>query len=385
MEKDFTSKHIPALDGLRGLAILWVIFHNGALDSALNTQQLSGKILALISSTGWLGVQLFFVLSGFLITGILLDAKKRRASNLFRNFYMRRALRIFPIYYLFLGICFFAAAYLNNPPSWLSNAYEYKWWHIFYLNNWILPFSNIGLSHLWSLAIEEQFYLFWPIVILLTPNRFIYHVCGSLIITSLLYRVTITSIDIEFAKLGAYVPTIARVDALAIGSLLALMVRGHKLQFHRQKYINYTLLISSSYLIYILLTQHNIARVTEGLYNLNQTMSALFFASMVYYATKFESKKKLYNLYLWLLETQALRSIGKYSYAMYLFHWPISLVLHEHISFKLLQSVDYYDENILIVLFLVDMLVVISISYIAAWFSWMLVESKFLNLKRHYL
>ncbi|MEJ2361078.1 MAG: acyltransferase family protein [Gammaproteobacteria bacterium] len=92
--------HMPQLDGVRGIAILWVILHNAALDNVGPSQSLLMSVIDMLGNMGWVGVQLFFVLSGFLITGILLDG--RGATNQFRHFYARRTLRIFPLYYGFL-------------------------------------------------------------------------------------------------------------------------------------------------------------------------------------------------------------------------------------------------------------------------------------------
>lgn len=383
MKKDLSSIHIPAIDGLRGIAILWVIFHNAALEGTLNNEHLITKLLSLSSSMGWLGVQLFFVLSGFLITGILLDAKNRHEKKIFKQFYIRRALRIFPIYYFFLFICFLTAINLNEAPSWLSNAYNHKWWHIFYLNNWIQPFEDIGLSHLWSLAVEEQFYLLWPFAILLIPNKYIYLVCIFLIVLSPIYRLIITSIDLEFAKLAAYVPTIARIDALVIGALLAIIIRNHTIEII-DKIMKIILSISSTYLAFVFLTNFNITRVSEGILNLNQTICAFFFASMLFYATKQIPKNKFQRVYINLLLSPCLRSFGKYSYAMYLFHLPISLVFHDKISNKLLTHFGFSEPYILSFVFLIDMTIIILMSYFASRLSWVLIEKHFLRLKRHF-
>src|SRR5262245_16358318 len=152
-----SRSHYPGLDGLRGIAILLVIlYHNFGFIPFLNY--------------GWLGVDLFFVLSGFLITEILL--KTRTTTNYFKNFYTRRVLRIFPLYYLCLILVIVIFPLIKNFPYDLSFYRENQVWFWFYLQNWMLIFkqwndSAILLNHFWSLAVEEQFYIVWPLLVLL--------------------------------------------------------------------------------------------------------------------------------------------------------------------------------------------------------------------------
>src|SRR5687767_573593 len=151
--------YYTGLDGLRGLAILLILgYHNFSFVP--------------VFKHAWLGVDLFFALSGFLITDILL--KSRKSENYLRNFYARRVLRIFPLYYLSLFI-FFALL----PDSMLlpesSGYYDAnKHWFWVYLQNWLFIFKTPDpttfLNHYWSLAVEEQFYIIWPFLLLVVPD-----------------------------------------------------------------------------------------------------------------------------------------------------------------------------------------------------------------------
>lgn len=153
------SRNMPTLEGLRGLAILTVMVHNVGIPGGVDPDGPVTKLLRLLVNSGWVGVQLFFVLSGFLITGILVDEKGR--PHQFRNFYMRRTLRIFPLYYFTLALMLWLAPALGYAPAWLEQDRAHQIWYWTYTENWAWPLIQIGngLGHFWSLAVEEQFYL----------------------------------------------------------------------------------------------------------------------------------------------------------------------------------------------------------------------------------
>jgi peptidoglycan/LPS O-acetylase OafA/YrhL len=155
---------IAALDGVRGLAVLVVIVHNAAWVTGESRHFLT-KLFGAAAAAGWVGVQLFFVLSGFLITGILLETRDR--AGYFRSFYLRRTLRIFPLYYALVAVTVFVVAPLSTDAVWASQVYERQWAYWLYVSNWVSPFGHgiSGFSHLWSLAVEEQFYLVWPLMV----------------------------------------------------------------------------------------------------------------------------------------------------------------------------------------------------------------------------
>src|SRR5208337_5027606 len=154
---------LHSLDGLRAIAIILVFFHH--LKGLIPVTSLPVYYLRWYVGLGWMGVDLFFVISGFLITGILMDT--RTAGNYFSGFYARRILRIFPVYYLLLISVIVAETLLNNPR--VTNSLPLpadRWLYFCYLMNWLKlwkgQYGENYLGHCWSLAVEEQFYLVWP-------------------------------------------------------------------------------------------------------------------------------------------------------------------------------------------------------------------------------
>jgi peptidoglycan/LPS O-acetylase OafA/YrhL len=211
--------YIPELQGLRGLAVLGVLFYHCH-------PRLEGTWLYAASLWGWTGVNLFFVLSGFLITSILLLQEKK---NYFRNFYGRRVLRIWPVYVLVLIVC-----YLNAPwfigPSVLEAVKTAPWWaYLLFLQNLFHLTLPPSIGPTWSLAIEEQYYLLWaPTVRLLHRSRSLTILLTCALIASPLFRLS---------HLAWITPThtLTHLDGIAMGSLLSVGL--HTLPLSRRAWL----------------------------------------------------------------------------------------------------------------------------------------------------
>ena len=222
--------HMPALDGIRGLAILLVMGHH--FFSAISVDSRVGSSVVHLLQAGWMGVDLFFVLSGFLITGILFDAKG--SQGFFRNFYTRRALRIFPLYFVLLALTLLLGPWVM--PAGDAGNIELRQnfpWLFCYMTNYVMNATHsfhafegprIDFSHFWSLAVEEHFYLVWPCIVAFLPRRSILRVCGGLIVLSLVAKAAIAWTH-PTNLIGIYTLTQCRMDSLLIGAAVALVAR----------------------------------------------------------------------------------------------------------------------------------------------------------------
>ncbi len=379
------STHIPALDGLRGLAILLVLlFH-----FSIPTTSFTGLKRAIVHlpGAGWVGVDLFFVLSGFLITSILYDAK--RTDGFFRNFYMRRVLRIFPLYYGVLFVAFVVVPLIRPITSATYHSLaSHQFWLWAYLTNYVQPtggpdwvrreYVEPGWSlftHFWSLAVEEQFYLVWPAVVFFLNRRTLMAICGVLMATALVIRISraVSHADLQ----SSYYYTFCRMDALAAGALLALASRGARGMHGLVKPAKWIGLAAGAGLLALFIWRGESFSFKDPAVNTaGFSLLACFFAPILLWAVlapEASAPGRFFNF-------AGLKFLGKYSYGLYVLHgllhpaldrfFPIerlSLVLHS----TLLGSMTH-------------LALAAGISLLAAVASWHLYEKHFLKLKRFF-
>jgi len=368
------SGHIPGLDALRGLAIILVMLgHFSHFDGMPPIVPLD-RMVKMIAGTGWVGVDLFFVLSGFLITGILYDSKGGR--HYFRNFFARRVLRIFPLYYGCLVVFLILLPHLF-PNDWGYQALRKDaFWYWGYLTN--LQIARFGfpafpvLGHFWSLAIEEQFYLVWPAVVLLSTRLELIRICLLCIVGAFVLRVAFVLGDYGEA---AYVLTPARMDSLAVGAFIALAARGPGGLARIARLARPTATIGGAVLVALLVWRGGLAPWDPVMKTIGHTLLAFFFGAVLVLAVISAPKTFTGRIFA----SSQLAFFGRYSYALYVFHAPILFFnFGRFLPLDLVPTV--FGSLLLKKLVFVTSATVVSV--LMAVTSWHLYEKQLLKLKR---
>lgn len=365
--------HLPALDGVRGLAALLVLLFHSVLYCPRATSTYGERLWYLTASFGWSGVDLFFVLSGFLITGILLAT--RGTENFFRNFYVRRALRILPLFYGSLVCFFFVFRFITKETNGFDWLYQRQAWFWTYTQNWVFvddqwPAPNL-LVHFWSLAVEEQFYLFWPLVVFLVPSRMLKRVCVGCIVVSVLVRlgVTFCHLSVPALHFRAYFATPARLDGLCLGGLMAILWREGGGNFPT-RLVRRSLLVAAFGLVLYIVLFFTSGRWLREIFQ--YTLVAVFFAGVIIAALCVPRTRALFS---WA----PLRLVGKVSYGIYVYHAaimiPLSLVWQKWhwgpFSWPLVRQLAF-------------LVATFTLTLSAAWLSWHLYEKRFVRLKHRF-
>jgi peptidoglycan/LPS O-acetylase OafA/YrhL len=367
MNRHDTVSHMPALDGLRGVAILLVALSHFAIvfSPALPAE----RIIRTVLSFGWCGVDLFFVLSGFLITGILLET--RHSEGYFLKFYMRRVLRIFPLYFAFLGFVFLLvpAVLKPNPVAGVTAA-----WYLSYLQNWKPNYgaSDPFLGHFWSLAVEEQFYLVWPAIVLLVHRVALVRLCSVLAVAGLICRILLTSAGADVEAI--YRATPCTIDSLVLGALVALAVRDEQLKEWVARACRYTLIISAACVAAIAAAAGPLWQ-SPLQHTAGMTALAVLFATVV-----FSVSAGAAGAGHRLLTYGPLRSIGKYSYGIYVFHMLPNRIVYQAVG----NSLAGRPVILAILAKAVYVVAMFVLVYLLAFLSYRLFESRFLALKQYF-
>lgn len=355
-------QHFPALEGLRGVAILAVIvYHNFPYGDSL---------------LGWLGVDLFFVLSGFLITTILMQSVYPQTEKGFlKRFYIRRVLRIFPLYYLFLFAFLFLFPLLGIWNNEVTEYQENKWWYIFYTQNWLftnnLPQNSECLNHFWSLAIEEQYYLIWPFIILLLrrPKRLLFFLIAVLILIFAL-RSYIWYAQYENFNYTTFY-RFTRFDGIIIGSIVALIVI-----IKKDFLLHYTsAIVAALAVLNFVFYFFNSSGQLPYLAFIGYTTFAAMFGILVYELTCGNT--------VFLIKTfsiKPLRFLGKISYGLYMFHWPVHYFLKD--SFADFFTINFYTS--VIITQVLTGIVTSAFAVLLSVISFYSFEKYFLNLKKKF-
>lgn len=312
---------IPGLDGLRAIAFLLVFaFHTDYLQ------------------VGWLGVSLFFVLSGFLITGILLDMKKSlSARDYFFKFYARRFLRIFPLYYFYLILMTIAATWLlsiSYRPNYMQIFLDQMKYAVFYVYDFFFGTINFNysffLDHFWSLSVEEQFYIFWPLLILLVPERRLKKLFLGFIALGLIFRIAFFFVHqagvfrflADTTPLALFPLPFTHMDAFAFGAYISrFSIPKAKEQFFLLLALLPVVGFTSQYL-----STGEIGAISAFGYPLSMANAYQFiwgYTLLNYFFTVVIFSVARQELFNHFLEWTPLQYLGKISYGLYVYHFPI--------------------------------------------------------------
>ena len=346
-------EHVPSLDGVRGIAILAVFFFHCSL-------RLEG-LWSVAGSWGWMGVDLFFVLSGFLITGILLDTHGARSRFYYGGFYGRRVLRIVPAF-LALMVALVVAPALTGQSSATHGLFVmHEPWYWAFLANGLIAFYGWGgvipqTAPLWSLAVEEQFYLIWPSVVRRITTRGIVRLGIALIALASIARLVLALYGVNGNTLYVSMPT--RADLLAWGALLAALVRTPNGVSVIRRLLWPALAGASVVVAAVVLREwspffSNRAMVIAGYPAIAVSAACLVAIAIVYDPP--------------VLRLSWLRGIGKVSYGFYLWHMTAIAVL--------VQLLPHPSAWLIPLAFL--------LSLVPTLISWYLIERPALSLKRY--
>jgi peptidoglycan/LPS O-acetylase OafA/YrhL len=380
-------EHVPALDGFRGLAIFLVA---GNHFTHLPPRTEVDRVWITLAWLGWIGVDLFFVLSGFLITGILLEAKG--SPHYFRNFYARRILRIFPLYYLVLAVSLFVLPHVlpNDKAQRFASIAGDEIYYWLYLSNFAIARAGQTrhgvLDVTWSLAIEEQFYLVWPAVVLLMSRRSLKRVAIAVMAISLATRVALR-LGTNLGSFSIYVLTPCHLDSIAMGSLIAALARepgGLAPYAVRARHAAWALGPTAITLAFIesRLDPSPFGPGYSPIFNtVGFSLLALVFGGMLVAILTAAPGSRL----LWVFNAGWMRALGKYSYGIYLVHLPIGAVIRDRFFGPSTRSKHFVYPS----LFgselpgqLLYYLLAGTAAFSVAWLSFNLFEKHFLKLKR---
>ncbi len=369
------ARHIPALDGLRGFAALGVVVSHIFPGTARTELEID---LSRVTQFGVNGVDLFFALSGFLITGILHDSLSD--SGFFRKFYARRALRIFPIYYGVLALFGFAAPafrldfhgqllslalYLQNTQIVATRVFEYT-------GPTVLP-----LGHFWSLAVEEQFYLVWPVVVFLLRKRMRLLVCCAIFfLVCPVVRTEFILHGVAFMRMNAN--TLCRADSLLAGAALALLLRT---RFHGQalragKWLfgaGVAALLVMAWVVPLVMRPNPPALFLALMGTFQYSAIAMTSTGLIALALGAPFVKRCFSV-------GVLRSLGKYSYGIYVLHVILFYYLEEP-SRNFIRS--HVTSSRMIGILLTG-LFCFAVTVVGAYLSYNVYEKRFLRLKRYF-
>ena len=338
------------LEGLRGVAVFLVMISHFVVNPYLPQYQ--------NLAFGFWGVNLFFVLSGFLITEILLNDVYNELGRgpILKKFYIRRTLRIFPIYYLSILVLYFANAEGAREATIYAATYTYNWYN-FLTGEFVIP-----MSHFWSLCVEEQFYLIWPMLLIITPPR--HHLKLIILMLAIGFGSRLLYVGLHMENYSKYVYTTpACFDCLGMGALLAW------LKINRPEVLRRVLKPWAMPVVFVAL---GILVCVVG-HEFFYILGMLFTAIVGFYLIGNGSVHKP-TYFGKMLNNGLLRFTGKISYGVYVYHWILFTLFHDAIAGWLrdvlssIPGLAILKYNVYIPVFIVMVLFTLAVSYVSFTF-----------------
>lgn len=364
------QQHLPELDGVRGLAILLVTVYRFARE--VPTESLPGEVLSSVVSLGERGVDLFFVLSGFLITGVLLDSAKH--THQLRNFFVRRTLRIFPLYFAALALLLTALPAVWPRPIFVE-AQQQQFYLWTYLANaritWLDEWCYGYLDPFWSLSVEEHFYLLWPLVIFcLSVRRSMWFAVFA--------GIACAVARVAYAEFGTLViaPDVMsffRFDGLLWGGAIATAARLPKGILGWRSAV-------AAIVVPLAITAIAADLIANRALTIPHSLWALFWVSGLVLLLTSSKVSVLARIF----RDARLRRLGKYSYAMYVFQGPLIPLVAGVWSSAIVASWLRLDATTSVLATIVYTMGMFALTFASAVLSWHVLEKHFLKLKRYF-
>ncbi|WP_224997461.1 acyltransferase [Cesiribacter sp. SM1] len=361
------TNYIRSLDGIRALAVaLVMLFHFQLFDA------------------GWIGVQIFFVLSGFLITRILLHEKNQSLDFYLKRFYWRRAVRIFPLYFTYLLLVSLVFLFVSMPES-TTSMLPYLWTYTFNFTRLSADWTHSPLfTHFWSLSVEEQFYLVWPLLVFVLSEKWLKRMLLLIIAAGPIARYLLGewliggSLSDEAAGEAIYWSTLSHFDAFAMGGAITLFRLPERIMYPGRLLIaatSFTILVGGLnwYLLEMQGAEQNLHNFGYGVgviqnyqHVWSYTLLNFCFAAFIISLITSNSLSKFYPLRLF--EHPVMVAIGRVSYGMYVFHWAIMAVF-----IKVMAPITGKGWLSFVLYF--------CLVWLVSWLSFQQYESRFLRLK----
>ncbi len=311
--------HFKKLDALRFFAFFLVFWQHGFASSfsSLSSNNEVNKIIQTLCLTGGLGVHIFFVISGFLITFLMIKEEEVSGEMNLKFFYVRRVLRIWPLYYLVMILGIFVLPHLFNTFHFSGSAIK----NLLFLNNFDEDHSVANVSIAWSVAIEEQFYLFWPVLFILFRNKlYLFTVSISLFILSTVYIIQ--------NPVSSYFHTLGNINFLMTGCMGAILYAKYKMNPYINRFINLPLLYLAVFIAILVVVGSKLSGAINYI--------SLIVLPLTYIYTVINLVHRNNDA-----SVSMFSKLGKYTYGMYLYH-PL-IIIFSKIAFDFLKL--SYREN----------------------------------------